>query len=84
MLWLNMKFENTRNNYIEDVSSPLSWFWVFLFGPLYWAVKGIWRHAIAHIVLIIITFGIAHIIYPFFSYSIIKKHYLKMGWKQIK
>ena len=79
-----MKFKNPQNNYIEKVSSPLSWLWVFLIGPIYWAVQGVWRHAIAHLALAIITMSIAHFIYPFFTYSILKKHYLKLGWKEVK
>ena len=78
-----MKFQNPANEHIEEVSGPFSWFWVFLFGPLYWAVKGIWTHAVAHLVLAIITVGFAHFVYPFFSYGIIKKHYLKAGWKEV-
>jgi len=34
--------------------------------------------------LAIITMSIAHFIYPFFTYSILKKHYLKLGWKEVK
>ena len=79
-----MKFKNPKNNYVENVSSSLSWLWVFLFGPIYWAVQGVWRHAVVHLVLAIITVGIAHVIYPFFTYSILRKHYNKSGWKEVK
>ena len=79
-----MKFKNTRNNYTETVSTPISWLLVFLFGPIYWAVKGIWRHAVVHLILAIISFGVIHLIYPFFTYSILRKHYLKLGWKEVK
>lgn len=79
-----MKFKNPKNNYTENVSSPLSWLWVFLFGPIYWAVQGVWRHAVVHLVLAIITVGIAHLIYPFFTYSILRNHYNKSGWKEVK
>ena len=79
-----MEFKNSQNNYIEEVSSPVSWLWVFMLGPIYWAVQGIWRHAVVHLVLALCTYSIAHFIYPFFTYSIIKKHYLKQGWKEVK
>ena len=36
-----MKFKNPVNDYEETVSSGLSWFWCFLFGPIHWAFKGI-------------------------------------------
>ena len=79
-----MKFKNLQNNYTENVSSPLSWLWVLLLRPIYWAVQGVWRHAVVHLILAIITFGIAHLIYPFLIYSILRKHYLKLGWKEVK
>ena len=78
-----MKFKNKTNGYIEKVSSPVSWLWVLLFGPIYWVVKGVWRHAVIHFILFLISFGILHLIYPFFTYSILKKHYLKNGWEEI-
>ena len=79
-----MKFKNLQNNYTENVSSPLSWLWVLLLRPIYWAVQGVWRHAVVHLILAIITFDIAHVIYPFLTYSILRKHYLKLGWKEVK
>tara|TARA_B100000927_G_C16422098_1_gene451793 strand:- start:207 stop:443 length:237 start_codon:yes stop_codon:yes gene_type:complete len=78
-----MKFKNPQNNYVEKVSSPLSWLWVLLFGPIYWAIQGVWRHAVVHFVLAVITFGVLHLIYPFFTYSILRKHYLKLGWEEV-
>ena len=83
MLILKMKFKNTKNNYIEEVSS-LSWLWCFLFGFIYFAIKGIWRHAIVSLVLAFVTFGISWFIYPFFIKSIIRKDYLRRGWKELK
>ena len=78
-----MEFKNFQNNYVEKVSSPLSWLWVFLLGPIYWVAQGIWRHAVVHLVLAIITVCLSHIIYTFFNYSIIKKHYFKQGWIEV-
>jgi uncharacterized membrane protein len=79
-----MKFKNVQNNNTENVSSPLSWLWVLLLRPIYWAVQGVLRHAVVHLILAIITFDIAHLIYPFLTYSILRKHYLKLGWKEVK
>ena len=75
-----MLFKNPTNGYVEDSATTLSWLWVLLFGPLYWAVRGVWTHFVAHFVLAIISFGILHLVYPFFTYSILRKHYLKNGW----
>ena len=76
-----MEFINPDNGYTETAGGGLSWLWVFLFGPIYWAVKGVWRHAVVHLALALITFGAAHFVYPFFTYSILRKHYLTSGWK---
>jgi hypothetical protein len=75
-----MLFKNPQNSYIEEASSSLSWLWVLLFGPFYWIVRGIWKHAVLSFLLALFTFGISHLIYPFFTYSILKAHYLKNGW----
>ena len=74
-----MEFRNPSNNYSESVS-PLAWLWVLLFGFIYFAVKGVWRHAVASLVLGMFTLGFSWLVYPFFAQSIMKKHYLNMGW----
>ena len=79
-----MKFKNPVNDYEETVSSGLSWFWCFLFGPIHWAFKGIWGHSVIYLFLAIITGGIAHFSYPFFTYTIISNHYNKIGWTEIE
>ena len=50
-----MMFKNPSNDFVQETSSPLSWLWVFLFGFLYFAVKGIWTHAVANFILVICT-----------------------------
>ena len=79
-----MKFENPANGHVESSSSSLSWLWVLLFGPLYWAFRGVWRHAVVHFILAPITLGLAHIAYTFFTYKILNNHYRKMGWKSVE
>ncbi len=76
-----MKFQNPQNNHEEKVAGWTSWLWVFLFGPLYWLVKGVMKHALLHFIL---AFSIiAWFIYPFFTYSILRKHYLRRGWIEL-
>lgn len=41
-----MLFQNPSNDYVEKVAGGLSWLWAFLFGPVYWVVKGVWTHAL--------------------------------------
>ena len=79
-----MKYRNPSNGHVEKAASLLSWLWVLLFGPLYWAVRGVWRHFAAHFILAFITLGIAHLIYPFFTYTILNTHYKKLGWQTVE
>jgi hypothetical protein len=72
------RFRNPANGYEEDASS--SWLWCFLFGPLYFALKGIWTHAAFSAGLAILTCGISWLFYPFFAKSIIRRSYLRKGW----
>lgn len=50
-----MKFKNKSNGFVEEASMP--WLWTLLFGCLYFAVKGIWTHFIAGIILGVVTVG---------------------------
>ena len=50
-------FENPTNGYKEGVSS-IAWLWCLLFGFFYFAVKGVWRHALLGIIFAILTAGI--------------------------
>lgn len=78
-----MEFQHPDSDYTEKSASFFSWLWVLLFGPLYWVIRGVWRHAVAHLILVVITAGIAHFVYPFFTYAILEKHYLKQGWTKL-
>ena len=73
-------FTNPANNYREESSGPFSWLWVLIFGPIYFAFKGNWKHVFIWLILAFITSGISALIYPFFVYGINDKHYLKRGW----
>ena len=75
-----MKFINPVNGYIEEATAP--WLWTLLFGPIYFAVKGIWTHFAAGILLGLVTYGISWLIYPFFANGIVKTHYFRKGWRE--
>ena len=75
-----MIFVNPSNGYKEQISSPLSWLWVLLLGPVYWGIRGVWRHTTIHILVICLTFGLGHLLYPFFTYKILRTDYLRWGW----
>ncbi len=62
------------------VAGPTSWLWVLLFGSLYFLVKGMLGHMFISAIIAVFTFGISWLIYPFFTYRIIKNHYIHKGW----
>ena len=78
-----MLFQHPHSDYVEESATQVSWLWVLLFGPLYWVIRGVWRHAVAHFVLALVTGGIAWLVYPFFTYSILRTHYLRQGWRPL-
>lgn len=73
-----MYFQNSANGYIEKVSLPF--LWTLLFGPLYFAVMGVWTHAIVSFFLAFLTVGISWLIYPFAASQIMETSYLRKGW----
>lgn len=75
-----MRFENPANGYVEKVTAaPL---WCLLFGCVYFAVKGVWTHAVA--ALAIFTLGISWLVYPCFVTQIMRTHYLRRGWIELR
>ncbi len=45
------KFKHPQNDYTESASTTISYVWCFLFGWLYFAVKGNARHAVLHFMI---------------------------------
>lgn len=76
-----MKFRNPSNNYEDDVGA--AGLWCFLFGFVYFAVKGVWTHAVASLILAIMTGGISWLLYPFFAKQVVEKNYLRKGWIKV-
>jgi hypothetical protein len=76
-----LRFQNPANGYVEEISHHIeASFWL---GPIYFASKGIWLHVILQPLFVIGTLGVGLFIYPFFVPGIIKKHYLRKGWKVV-
>ena len=73
-----MYFQNRDNGYIEQVSLP--GLWTFLFGPIYFASRGVWTHAVASLLLALVTFVLSWLLYPFFASRLMQTHYLRKGW----
>jgi hypothetical protein len=76
-----MKFENPQNGYTETVT--FAFLWCLLFGCFYFAIKGVWGHALIAFVLALITGGLSWLIYPFFAKGIVAKSYLRRGWSEV-
>ena len=86
-----MEFRNPENDYVETGTTGMSWLWAFLWPPLYYAVKGVWTHAIASFLLAwvvgALTFGIATfvigMVYAIMNRNIVRNHYLGKGWSEV-
>jgi hypothetical protein len=70
---------NPINQYKQPISN-LSWLWCLLFGGLFFAFKGVWKHFVISFVLSVVSFGVAWFIYPFFARKIVINSYLERGW----
>ncbi len=87
-----MKFENPDNGFTEEATTAISWLWALLWAPLYYAVKGVWTHAVVSFflgwVLGGFTLGVATIvigiIYAVMNKSIVRRHYLQKGWREVQ
>jgi hypothetical protein len=76
-------FRNPINRYTQTVN-PRGAFWAcILFGSVYFAYKGAWKHALLSLLAAILTFGISWFIYPFCAYGCVTESYLERGWEQI-
>jgi hypothetical protein len=76
-----MTFRNPTNGYIESASVPF--LWCLIFGVFYFAVKGIWRHALISAFAAMCTFGLAWLVYPFFAKGIVAASYGRRGWERL-
>lgn len=83
-------FINTANGHREDVSS-LTWLWALLFGLFFFMYKGIWRHVLIQLVLIVglyAAFGapatmfvfVMWVTYAFCAHGIVEASYLRQGY----
>lgn len=87
-----MKFKNPTNGHVEEVLGNFHWLWVFLWTPIYYAVKGVWTHAVISFVvgwviggtiglgLLFIPSFLISLIYAIMNKSIVRNHYLRQGW----
>ena len=77
-----MTFEHPDNGYQESITN-FSILLCLVFGSLYFAYKGIWRHFVLSLAIGVFTLGVSWFIYPFFAKNIIATQYRKNGWLEI-
>ena len=78
-----MRFRNPANGQIDDFGDTV-WPQVLVLGPIYFASKGMWSHAIlAGVMAFMSAFLTWFFVYPFFAKMIIRSHYAKKGWTDI-
>jgi hypothetical protein len=70
-----------RQAEVERNSVPF--LWCLLFGPIYFAAKGVWLHAVIALLAALATMGLSWLIYPFFAKGIVYKAYARRGWQQV-
>lgn len=75
-----MKFRHERSGQTLELSRP--WLWTLLFGPNYFAAKGVWHHVALGTLLALATFGWSWFVYPFFASAIMRAHLLRRGWQE--
>ena len=88
-----MRFKIPANNYEETITVPF--LWAFLFGFVYFAIKGVWIHAIVHLVLVIVAFNVTFplllglgapvvwLLYALLARRILRSHFLRRGWVEV-
>jgi Protein of unknown function (DUF2628) len=69
-------FMNPANGYVEKGATEFTGLWALLFGPFFFAIKGMWGHAILALVL----WPISVIVYAFIARGLVEKRYRQLGW----
>lgn len=87
------KFRNPVNGYEEEVSSAGPFFGALFLGLIYFAVKGLWTHSVAALLMLTVflmtgSVGFFLIIimwvtYACFARSLVEQNYLKRGWTRV-
>ena len=76
-------FRNPLNGYTQSVHPGSAFVGCLLFGVLYFAYKGVWKHALISLAAAFMTVGASWFVYPFFAYGCVRSSYLERGWKEV-
>jgi hypothetical protein len=87
------KFRNPSNGYVEETTPVGAFFGAFGLGLIFFAVKGLWPHVFAILLMIVLSvmtgpfavllIPVMWLIYAFAAHSIIVSNYLKKGWARV-
>lgn len=78
---MKMQFEHPANGHMEEVDG--AWFYTLLFGCFYLGYKNAWGAAVLAFATAFFTGGLAWLVMPFFAEDVIRKSYLRRGWKEL-
>ncbi len=84
------RYRNPANGYRESVT-PLSILGAFLLGPIWFAIQGLWAHALVLLLLVMLFSGfflfwplllLASVCYSNAENWLISRDYLRKGWQR--
>ena len=84
-------FRNPSNGYRESVT-PLSIFGALMLGPIWFALQGVWAHALIHLlgVLALSSFFlfwpfliVFWVLYALLAPVLLSRSYLRRGWQRV-
>lgn len=75
-----MHIRFSKNGVQREVKVGYSWT-VALFGPIVYAMRGLWGWAVIALILNIITWGLSGIVLGFFANKQTARHLAENGWR---
>ena len=69
--------EQPHSGAVRTIIGRFHWLWCFLFGFIYYAMKGMWGMA----VISFFTLNGLFFVMPFLNRSLVRKHYENQGWR---
>ena len=76
-----LAFKNPVNGHIVEIYNPFGC--TLLFGLFYFAKHEAWAAAIISAGALLLTYGLAWFIIPFFARAVIRNTYLRKGWMEL-
>jgi len=77
-------FINKLNNHKVNDGGAFAVLWCFVFGPLYFAIRGNWSWFFIALILIPTTLFLSVVVVPFLAPRINRSNLLNRGFQEIK